>query len=160
MLHLPKQFWVKVSFTTGKNKSKVQLKPTKALDKKRQLNPVKTNKTITKDRQKQPKLNRMRPFYISVTEHSFPVTIATGSRNIHKLIVIKFHQVIIPLQKLSSVFLIENFLIYLRSFHLQKGCLVLLHMCRKASPSCAGELCCFVRIKRCFAIEGGDKKES
>ncbi|CAH3173721.1 unnamed protein product [Porites lobata] len=33
---------------------------------------------------------------------------------------------------------------------LQKGCVFLLYMCRKQSPTCAGELCCFVRIKRCF----------
>ncbi|XP_073259488.1 uncharacterized protein [Porites lutea] len=36
----------------------------------------------------------------------------------------------------------------------QKGCLALLYLCRKHSPSCAGELCCFVRIKRCFKASG------
>ncbi|KAL9973887.1 hypothetical protein ACROYT_G020394 [Oculina patagonica] len=35
---------------------------------------------------------------------------------------------------------------------IQKGCVALLYLCRKHSPSCAGELCCFVRIKRCFAF--------
>ncbi|KAJ7375202.1 hypothetical protein OS493_001945 [Desmophyllum pertusum] len=35
---------------------------------------------------------------------------------------------------------------------LQKGCAALLFLCRKHSPSCAGELCCFVRIKRCFNL--------
>ncbi|KAL9986921.1 hypothetical protein ACROYT_G001137 [Oculina patagonica] len=38
---------------------------------------------------------------------------------------------------------------------IQKGCVALLYLCRKHSPSCAGELCCFVRIKRCFAFAKG-----
>ncbi|CAH3103892.1 unnamed protein product [Pocillopora meandrina] len=39
---------------------------------------------------------------------------------------------------------------------LVRGCFVLLEMCRKASVSCAGELCCFVRMKRCFDLAGGE----
>ncbi|KAM7429417.1 hypothetical protein ABFA07_019730 [Porites harrisoni] len=39
---------------------------------------------------------------------------------------------------------------------LQKGCVALLYLCRKHSPSCAGKLCCFVRIKRCFQAAKGE----
>ncbi|KAL9973889.1 hypothetical protein ACROYT_G020396 [Oculina patagonica] len=42
---------------------------------------------------------------------------------------------------------------------LHKGCVALLHLCRKHSPSCAGELCCFVRIRRCFELEKGGDSE-
>ncbi|KAL9973859.1 hypothetical protein ACROYT_G020365 [Oculina patagonica] len=36
---------------------------------------------------------------------------------------------------------------------LHKGCMALLYLCRHQSPSCAGELCCFVRIKQCLALK-------
>ncbi|XP_068700861.1 uncharacterized protein [Montipora foliosa] len=42
---------------------------------------------------------------------------------------------------------------------LQQACLGLLHLCRTRSKTCEGELCCFVRIKRCFKFakaNGGD----
>ncbi|XP_020605328.1 uncharacterized protein LOC110044144 [Orbicella faveolata] len=41
----------------------------------------------------------------------------------------------------------------------QKACVVLLHLCRKHSPTCAGEMCCFVRIKRCFDADKGKPDE-
>ncbi|KAL9973877.1 hypothetical protein ACROYT_G020383 [Oculina patagonica] len=39
---------------------------------------------------------------------------------------------------------------------LQKGCVALLHLCRKQSSSCAGELCCFVRIDKCFKMASNE----
>ncbi|KAL9973875.1 hypothetical protein ACROYT_G020381 [Oculina patagonica] len=39
---------------------------------------------------------------------------------------------------------------------IQKGCVALLHLCRQKSTSCAGKLCCFVRIKKCFTLAESD----
>ncbi|KAL9973871.1 hypothetical protein ACROYT_G020377 [Oculina patagonica] len=36
---------------------------------------------------------------------------------------------------------------------LHKACSALLYLCRAHSISCAGKLCCYVRIKKCFELQ-------
>ncbi|CAH3047249.1 unnamed protein product [Porites evermanni] len=94
--------------------------------------------------------NKNRPRYWIVLRPLFPI------RPIFKRLIHRSSQSLAPIQeydegKKQSEIESDN-----RLHFGPKGCVALLYLCRKHSPTCAGELCCFVRIKRCFqAVKGG-----